>query len=244
MRIAYGDITKGAPSKEFDLNLASIPELKPYLCGKTYGDPYVCIDCPAPCKFGKRAVELLEEETKAISSSMTKKKRYAKTRQIDAMQAYLAALKAPDPAQYVMKEYNLPTIQKARQKLHSWKHVYGANANMIEGKINLLKIEIGQNLNAVKPEKTEKKAFPVPIIDRTVPSTKDPAAYTARKEEESAVKDALTKKRLAMEDEITHLDEEIIKYKAAIEFAEKKIADYTNQIQAIRLVQDMFNRKE
>lgn len=46
-----------------------------YMCEKSHGDPYVCIDCPkaANCDGGKKALKILEDETSAVPSSQAGK---------------------------------------------------------------------------------------------------------------------------------------------------------------------------
>ena len=91
---------------EDGISSMSMEKIKPLLCGKSRGDAYVCIDCATTCPFGRRAIELLEKETKGETPPMTRKQICAATKKIEAMENYLEAMTQPNPVEYVKEKYN------------------------------------------------------------------------------------------------------------------------------------------
>ena len=120
---------------------------KTYLCGKSHGKVSECMRCPAPCAYGKRALELLAQPvdviTPAQGKTLIEKAREAALQQREQMKAqetkekeeqvvvvtssgrqylngwYEMAFNTEDPVQWVMDTFNM-TANKAKHKIYTY----------------------------------------------------------------------------------------------------------------------------
>ena len=135
-----------APKVKVDKNLSlaiaemDMKQIKQQLksCAKCNGDAWTCVGCVEDmggCAFGKRAVELLDNMTKAPSES-ERKKALGRTKGTQVLVQktileYKAALDSGDPIKYIIDHANSngTDAQKkylARAKLRRWEKSYGA----------------------------------------------------------------------------------------------------------------------
>lgn len=214
-------------------------DIKTMLCGKSHGDPYVCIDCPSSCSFGKRAIELLEIQTKGNIVPMNKKQMYDASRKLESMENYLEAMKQSDPVVFIKEKYNLDSIRLAKNKVYQWQHNYGKNLGMIEERIKQIKLEISAsdiqtNKESSAQEKTE-------IEEKTPMSPAEEKKHTRREEKEIS-KNHLERTRHELEEECLQLEAQIREHQKAIEKCENRINEISEEAQAIRRVLEIFNK--
>ena len=124
-------------SKVSEMNLEEI-KAKLKSCAKCNGDAFVCVGCvedKGGCIFGKRAVDLLDDMTKAPDKEH--EQRVAAGHKGGQMLAqatmlkYKAALESGDPIQYIIDHSNMKSddtkkMYQARATLKRWERDYGA----------------------------------------------------------------------------------------------------------------------
>ena len=118
----------------------TLEEIKTKLknCAKCNGDAFVCVGCvedKGGCIFGKRAVELLDNMTKAPDEVHEKKvaagRKGAQMVANAAMMKYKAALESGDPIQYIISNSRMTgddtkKLYQARATLKRWERDYGS----------------------------------------------------------------------------------------------------------------------
>lgn len=111
----------------------SMEEISPALrsCIKSYGDPVACISCSSQCEYGKRAVEILEEDTRPVKSIITSNKG-TMANKVRSMQEYQKAIESGDVFQYAYDHSksrgNDPKRKKAAAfaRVSFWRKTYGS----------------------------------------------------------------------------------------------------------------------
>ncbi len=220
--------------------LMDMDELSPKLCGKSHGNPYFCIDCTNQCVYGKRAVELLEEETKT-AKKLTKKQQYSQKQRVEAMSNYVEAMQAEDPVRFVMTTYKIENVRSAKNKIYQWQHNYGTNIRMVSDKIKLLESEIAASQaetdkDSPKVEKAE--------IEKISPTIQGEEKKMTKRQEEKVSQSHLEKMRADLEKEFIKKESEIVEAKKIITDCEKRMEEITNEITAIRQVLEIFKKKD
>ena len=238
MNVGSGYTTqRTASSSVFSM---SMTEIKPMLCGKSHGDPYVCIDCVSVCPFGKRAIELLEKETKG-TKIMNKKQIVDATKRLEAMKNYIEVMNNPDPVAYVKQKYNISVDRTAKNKIYQWQHNYGTNLSIVVHRIDEIQAEIAASQPKMKEESSvEKKAenslkTPEKAIEEKKPT---------KRQEEKMSRNYLEKMRADLESEYLGLEKQIEDHKKGIDECEKKIATIVEKVNSIRAVLDIFKEKD
>jgi hypothetical protein len=216
-------------------------EIKPMLCKDSHGDAYVCIDCTSSCDFGKRAVELLEKETKGLVGKMSKKQICDASRRVEAMENYLEAMSAPDPVGFVIQKYGCENIRIAKNKIYQWQHNYGTNLGMISNRIREIKDEIAASQTNVNKDPVIKKD--ASVKENLQSNTIEDKKLTKRQEDKIS-QSHLEQMRLDYEDEYLKLAKQIEDYKKEIEECENKMENIVDRIKSIRAVLDIFKEKD
>lgn len=215
----------------------SIENIKPRLCKESHGDPYACIDCENVCTFGRRAVELLEKETKGTTKPMTKKQVFDASKKVRAMETYLEVMSAPNPVAYVQSKFNITVERTAKNKIYQWQHNYGTNLALVANRVQEIKDEIAASTPEEESpiERMAKVANEEPVIVRRAKRSD---------QREKVSKHHLEDLRVEYEEEVTRLDGEIEQYKKEIQKREARIAEIANDVKAIRAVLDIFKAKD
>lgn len=110
-----------------EISNMNMEELSPYInsCAKACMDPMKCIDCGSQCVYGKRAVELMEQETKP-----KKVNRGTITMRMKAMQEYQAAIDSGDVLKYAIEHAKSKDPKRAKAaaaaRVAFWRKNYGA----------------------------------------------------------------------------------------------------------------------
>lgn len=218
----------------------SMTEIKPMLCGKSHGDPFVCIDCVSVCPFGKRAIELLEKETKG-TKIMNKKQIVDATKRLEAMKNYIEVMNKPDPVAYVKQKYNISVDRTAKNKIYQWQHNYGTNLSIVAHRIDEIQAEIAASQPKIKEEPSvEKKAENALKTPEKPIEEKKPT----KRQEEKMSQHYLEQMRLDLENEYLGLEKQIEDHKKGIEECEKKISTIVEKVNSIRAVLDIFKEKD
>ena len=223
--------------------ISSMPmeKIKPLLCAKSRGDAYVCIYCNTTCPFGRRAIELLEKETKGTSKPMTRKQICDAKKRIEAMENYLDAMLQSDPVAYVKEKYNIDQDRVAKNKIYQWQHNYGTNVGMVSNKIKEIKAEIAASEPQMNITSSENEK---PEISQKTPVIQEENKKPTKRQEKEISKNHLQQMRTDLETECLELENEITEHKKAIERCEARIQEIAAQAQALRAVLDMFKEKE
>lgn len=218
----------------------SMTEIKPMLCGKSHGDPCVCIDCTNVCPFGRRAIELLEKETKG-TKIMNKKQIADATKRIEAMKNYVEVMNKPDPVAYIKQKYNISVDRTAKNKIYQWQHNYGTNISVVMHRIDEIQAEIA----ASQPQMNEEPAEETKAVNSLkVPEKPIEEKKFTKRQEEKMSRDYLEKMRADLENEYLGLEKQIEDYKKGIEECEKKIETIVEKVKSIRAVLDIFKEKD
>ena len=220
--------------KDVEISEMSLTEIKPMLCAKSHGDAYVCIDCPATCKYGERAIELVDSQTK---KTLTRKQCYDYSNKVVAMRTYFEAATSENPAKFLVEKYGYENEKKAKTKLYQWKHSYGSNMGMIENKIKELEAEI-------KASRDESNKQADETVTETEPIQEEEIKKPTKRQEEKISQDYLVRKRTELENDILKAEDEIKKMEREIELYKARIEEDSMQIQAIRQVLEIFKKKD
>lgn len=104
----------------------NMTELRPYIynCAKSKMSPLTCVDCNPGCTFGRRAKELMDQESKPIKND-----RRGIGRRIKAMQEYQAAIASGDVMKYALEHAKSSDPKKAKAAAYArvafWRKNYG-----------------------------------------------------------------------------------------------------------------------
>ena len=219
----------------------SMTEIKPMLCAKSKGDPYICIDCASVCPFGRRAIELLEKETKGTMKPMNRKQVFDATKRIEAMETYLEVMSAKDPVAYVKTKFNITVDRTAKNKIYQWQHNYGTNLNLVANRIKEIKAEIAASNIKPKEESTIEKIAKIAQENPVIPGEEK---KPTKRQEEKISKHHLEQMRIDLEEEYLSLEKQIEEHKKEIEKCEKRISAIVEETNAIRAVLDIFKKKD
>ena len=233
--MAYFDPTFARPQNPDNrIPYMSMDEIHEKLCAKSEGDPLACIDCEPKCPYGKRAVELIEKETKNVSI-MNKKQLCDVTRRLTAMSNYLEAMSKENPVQFIMQKYGCSKEPQARQKIHSWKHIYGGDMLLVATQVNELQNMVSNAQIVDKPEKRTSESCLLSVQELDHPT---------KRQEEKISQSCLERTRRDLENDILKAEEEISEHEKAIQACKNRMEDNTQKIQAIRQVLEIFSRKD
>lgn len=219
----------------------SMTEIKPMLCAKSKGSALVCVDCVSVCPFGKRAIELLEKETKGTTKPMNRKQICDATKRIEAMESYLEVMGKKDPVAFVKEKYGIPLDRTAKNKIYQWQHNYGTNLSMVSHKIEEIKAEIAASKTQMKEESS---VVPEEKIEEKSPVIPAEEKKPTKRQEEKISKHHLEQMRADLEEEYLGLEEKINEHKKGIDECEKRIAAIVEETNAIRAVLDIFKKKD
>jgi chromosome segregation ATPase len=237
-------VTSYADRKEIlEYGISSMPmeKIKPLLCGKSRGDAYVCIDCATTCPFGRRAIELLEKETKGETPPMNRKQICAASKKVEAMENYLDAMTQQNPVEYVKEKYNIEQDRVAKNKIYQWQHNYGTNLGSVSNEIKEIKLEIAASQQRVDKLSPEVKSAEIESKIAEIPGEN---VKPTKKQEKEISKNHLSQMRTDLENEYLELEKEIGEHKKAIEKCEARIQEIVEQTNALRAVLDMFKPKD
>lgn len=207
-----------APKVKVDKNLSlaiaemDMKQIKQQLksCAKCNGDAWTCVGCVEDmggCAFGKRAVELLDNMTKAPSES-ERKKALGRTKGTQVLVQktileYKAALDSGDPIKYIIDHANSngTDAQKkylARAKLRRWEKAYGA----------LIKADKVQVREPVAVQEFVEKVEEPHLMQMPCLSKKVAAEREAQKENES-IKQTFNRKMTALKEAMDDVQKQI-----------------------------------
>lgn len=219
----------------------SMEEITPLLCDESKKDALNCVGCLHVCPFGKRAIELLEKETKGTVKPMNRKQICDAIKRVEAMENYMEAMSQANPTEFVMKKYGIPLERTAKNKIYQWQHNYGTNLTVISSKIREIKAEIAasqtqmkNNSPAIKTAKIAEETPEIPVEEKK----------PTKRQEEKMSKNYLEKMRADLENEYLGLEEEIKEHKKGIEACEKRISEIVEDVKSIRAVLDLFKKKD
>ena len=218
----------------------TIDELSYSLCDKGKVDLCSCIDCDHKCPAGKRTIELLESETKSPVKIMTRKQISDMRKRIEAMQNYLDAASASDPVAYVKDTYHMDDKQ-AKMKIYAWRSHYGTNLGMISNKILDIKNEISASEAQMDKDPPKQRKPKSNEKDREIPGDEK---MPSRRQQDKISKSHLEDMRHELEEECINLDKQIEEHRKGIDNCEKRIAEITLKINAIRAVLNIFDEKD
>ena len=230
-----------AKDQEAYIASLSMSELKKMLCKESNGEPYYCIDCENQCAYGKRAVELVEAETRKNFKHLTKKEQYAAHQKCVAMENYLEAMAANDPIQFVINKYGSESEKVAKNKIYQWQHNYGTNLAMVSRRLSEIKTELAVSQAQVKIES------PKPVkreIESETPNVPVEEKKPGKHQEEKISQKHLEQMRSDFENEVLSLEQQIEDHKKGIELCEKRIKEIADKVTAVRQVLDIFKEKE
>ena len=219
----------------------SMDEIKPMLCAKSNGNALICIDCASVCPFGRRAIELLEKETKGTIKPMNRKQICDATKRIEAMENYLLVMKQPDPVAYVKQTYNITVDRTAKNKIYQWQHNYGTNLSIVTHRIEEIKAEIAASKTQMNEDSS---VVPQAKIEEKSPVIPAEEKKPTKRQEEKISKHHLEQMRAVLEEEYLGLEEKINEHKKGIDECEKRIAAIVEETNAIRAVLDIFKKKD
>ena len=108
--------------------IGTLSELKAYCCPKVVHEKewYLrCVDCKGlkDCTAGRRAVELLNSQTRPQVSHNNHAWEYNERKKNECRNVYEQALKSGNAHKFLMDKYNLSN-KSASQKLYNWKKKY------------------------------------------------------------------------------------------------------------------------
>lgn len=136
--------TRKFPRSSQKIEEMSMDDLRPHICNcaKAQMNPLTCVSCEPGCAFGKRAKELMEQESKP-----TKKDNRGVGKRIKSMQEYQAAIDSGDVMKYAMEHARSSDPKKAKAaaaaRVSFWRKNYGG----------LIKEHAVQSLDPIKEDK-------------------------------------------------------------------------------------------
>ena len=104
----------------------SMDELMPYIhnCAKSKMTPRTCMNCNPGCVFGRRAKELMDQESSPVKNDMR-----GVVRRVKAMQEYQAAIASGDVMRYALEHAKSSDPKKAKAAAYArvafWRKNYG-----------------------------------------------------------------------------------------------------------------------
>lgn len=216
----------GHPLSDEAIDKMDMPEIKSRLCFKSKGDPINCLECKGTCRYGRRAIQILEQETAPAQEPETELKYEIDERSIidlahlppkqkaaAAKKRYEDAIKQKDPVEYMMSRYGY-TRTHAKNFLR-WQKKGGSETARKDQK------KAEKNRQIIKTESAGKEADPMPV-------TNGNAITQVMAELTQKIKTATTKS-IEIEDEIKKLTEKKQKYL-------DDIKDFTEALKALRKI--------
>ena len=210
------------PHESIDVEEMDMTELKPYIasCAKSQMDPMKCIDCNPGCVFGRRAIEIMEKETRPTEPK--KVNRGTITMRQKAIKEYQAAIDSGDVLKYALEHAKSKDPKKAKAaaaaRVAFWRKNYGM----------LIKENPAPEKDPVPVEKIIEEVpeeqphlMQMPCLSKKVAAEREAAAKVA--EENSNITKVFTAKLNALKDSLVEIQRQMDELKSNKDSIEDQI---------------------